>query len=77
MKRPSLLVAAVLALVVASGIVCFISLRGTYTSLEASRSAYYDRYRFADVFARVESAPPMQTLEHSCADRARRDEHEH
>ena len=46
-----------IALVVASGIVCFISLRGTYTSLEASRSAYYDRYRFADVFARVESAP--------------------
>ena len=42
-----------IALVVASGIVCFISLRGTYTSLEASRSAYYDRYRFADVFARA------------------------
>ena len=46
-----------IALVVASGIICFISLRGTYTSLEASRSAYYDRYRFADVFATAERVP--------------------
>jgi putative ABC transport system permease protein len=46
-----------IALVVASGLVCFISLRGTYTSLEASRARYYDRYRFADVFARAERVP--------------------
>ncbi len=46
-----------IALVVASGIVCFISLRGTYASLEASRAAYYEKFRFADVFARAESAP--------------------
>jgi putative ABC transport system permease protein len=48
---------ATIALVVASGIICFISLRGTYTSLEASRAAYYDRFRFADVFATAERVP--------------------
>jgi len=46
-----------IALVLAGGIACFISLRGTYLSLEDARSAYYDRYRFADVFARAERAP--------------------
>ena len=46
-----------IALVIASGITSFIALRGTYTSLEASREAYYDRYRFAHVFARVKRAP--------------------
>jgi putative ABC transport system permease protein len=48
---------ATIALVLASGITCFIALRGTYASLEEARDAYYDRYRFGDVFARVESAP--------------------
>jgi putative ABC transport system permease protein len=48
---------ATIALVLASGITCFIALRGTYNSLENARDAYYDRYRFAHVFARVESAP--------------------
>jgi putative ABC transport system permease protein len=48
---------ATIALVLASGITCFIALRGTYASLEEARDAYYDRYRFAHVFARVESAP--------------------
>jgi putative ABC transport system permease protein len=48
---------ATIALVLASGITCFIALRGTYRSLEDARDAYYDRYRFAHVFARVESAP--------------------
>ena len=38
---------ATIALVLASGITCFIALRGTYASLEWSREAYYDRYRFA------------------------------
>ena len=46
-----------IALVLASGITCFIALRGTYTSLEWSREQYYDRYRFAHVFARLERAP--------------------
>ena len=46
-----------IALVLASGITCFIALRGTYSSLEWSRETYYDRYRFAHVFARLERAP--------------------
>jgi putative ABC transport system permease protein len=58
---------ATIALVVASGIVCFVSMRGTYSSLEASRAAYYERFRFADVFARAERVPEfvarhLQTL---------------
>jgi putative ABC transport system permease protein len=48
---------ATIALVLASGITCFIALRGTYASLEWSRDAYYDRYRFAHVFAHAERAP--------------------
>ncbi len=48
---------ATIALVVAGGITCFISLRGTCDSLEWARAAYYDRYRFADVFAHAKRAP--------------------
>jgi putative ABC transport system permease protein len=48
---------ATIALVLASGITCFIALRGTSASLQASRDDYYDRYRFAHVFARLERAP--------------------
>jgi len=46
-----------IALVLASGITSFIGLRGTYTSLEQARDAYYDHYRFAHVFATLERAP--------------------
>jgi putative ABC transport system permease protein len=46
-----------IALVVAGGIACFICLRGTCDSLDWARAAYYDRYRFADVFAHAERAP--------------------
>jgi putative ABC transport system permease protein len=46
-----------IALVLAGGITCFICLRGTYNSLDASRTRYYDRYRFAHVFAHLERAP--------------------
>lgn len=46
-----------IALVIASGITSFIALRGTYASLAASCDGYYDRYRFAHVFARVKRAP--------------------
>lgn len=46
-----------IALVIASGITSFIALRGTYESLEACRAAYYERFRLADVFARVKRAP--------------------
>ncbi len=46
-----------IALVLAGGITSFIALRGTYTSLLRSRDAYYDRQRFAHVFAQLERAP--------------------
>ena len=63
-----------IALVVASGIMSFAALRGTYESLEASRSHYYADRRFADVFAfakrvpssvarRVEALPGVATVE--------------
>ena len=45
------------ALVVACGISAFVGMRGTYTSLMRSCTAYYDRYRFGDVFAHLRRAP--------------------
>src|SRR5688500_10669234 len=48
---------ATIALVLASGITSFISMRGTYASLESSRDSYYDRSRFAHVFAAAERVP--------------------
>ncbi len=48
---------ATIALVLAGGIMMFIALRGTVASLERARVEYYDRYRFAHVFARLEHAP--------------------
>jgi hypothetical protein len=46
-----------IALVLACGILAMVMLRSTYESLLGARAAYYDAYRFADVFARVERAP--------------------
>lgn len=46
-----------IALVVAVGIAIYVTLTGNYDSLQAARTAYYERYRFADVFAHVERAP--------------------
>lgn len=46
-----------IAIVLASGVASFIMLRGTSDCLESSRLAYYDRYRFAHVFATLERAP--------------------
>ncbi len=48
---------ATIALVLACGIMAMIMLRSTLTSLLGARDAYYERYRFADVFARLERAP--------------------
>jgi putative ABC transport system permease protein len=48
---------ATIAIVLAAGITSFVALRGTYESLEGAREAYYDRYRFAHVFATLERAP--------------------
>ena len=48
---------ATIALVLACGMMAMIMLRSTWSSLLGARDAYYERYRFADVFARVERAP--------------------
>src|SRR6516165_2742456 len=46
-----------IALVMASGVATLILANGAYRSLEESRSAYYERNRFADVFAAATRAP--------------------
>jgi putative ABC transport system permease protein len=46
-----------IALVVAAGIASFVALQGNYGSLEHARDAFYERQRFAKVFARLERAP--------------------
>jgi putative ABC transport system permease protein len=48
---------AAVALVVACGIAAFVAMRSTYHSLLESQAAYYDRYRFADLFAQLKRAP--------------------
>jgi putative ABC transport system permease protein len=49
--------ALAIALVLASGVATLILAVGAYRSLDETRSAYYDRNRFADVFATVTRAP--------------------
>ena len=49
--------ALAIALVLASGVATFVLASGAYHSLEETRSAYYLRYRFADVFGQVRRAP--------------------
>jgi len=46
-----------IALVVACGVAAYVALRSTWDSLLMSRATYYERYRFADVFARCKRAP--------------------
>ncbi|MCW5728507.1 ABC transporter permease [Parvibaculum sp.] len=46
-----------IALVVAGGVATIILAVGSYRSLDETRLAYYERYRFADVFATVRRAP--------------------
>ena len=50
-------VAVAIALVVGAGVATFVMALGTRASLEQTRDAYYERYRFADVFAGVKRAP--------------------
>lgn len=45
------------ALVVLCGIAAFVTMRTAYTALLAAQQGYYDRYRFADVFAHARRAP--------------------
>lgn len=49
--------ALAIALVIASGVATLILAIGAYRSLEETRAAYYERHRFADVFATVTRAP--------------------
>lgn len=46
-----------IALVMACGVAILLTTFGTYISLEETRSAYYERNRFADVFAEANRAP--------------------
>lgn len=49
--------AVAIALVIAAGVGTLVMAVGLISSLEATRDAYYDRYRFADVFAPLVRAP--------------------
>ncbi|HEX3599126.1 MAG TPA: FtsX-like permease family protein, partial [Lacipirellulaceae bacterium] len=46
-----------IALVIAAGVATFVNSRTIVFSLELTRSTFYERYRFADVFAKVKRAP--------------------
>ncbi|MEZ5926445.1 MAG: ABC transporter permease [Hyphomicrobiaceae bacterium] len=46
-----------IALVVAAGVATLILAVGAYRSLDETRRAYYERHRFADIFASVSRAP--------------------
>src|SRR5688572_652168 len=49
--------AVAIVLVMACGVATFVMSLTTLQSLEGSQRAYYDRYRFAQVFAHVKRAP--------------------
>jgi putative ABC transport system permease protein len=49
--------ALAIALVIGCGLAVFVMTLGMIDSLEETRAAYYDRYRFADVFASLKRAP--------------------
>ena len=46
-----------IAIVIAAGVATFVNSRTMLHSLELTRATFYERYRFADVFARVKRAP--------------------
>lgn len=46
-----------IALVIAAGVAMFTMYFSTFESLDHTHKAYYDRYRFADVFASLKRAP--------------------
>ena len=51
-----------IAAVVACGVMAVLALRSTTRSVERARDDYYDRYRFAHVFAALERAPEPLAL---------------
>ena len=46
-----------IAVVIAAGVATFVNSRTILHSLELTRATFYERYRFADVFATVKRAP--------------------
>ena len=46
-----------IALVIGAGVATFVMSFGMLEALDNTRNAYYDRYRFADIFATVKRAP--------------------
>src|SRR5262249_47487157 len=46
-----------IAFVIGGGVATLFMAAGSYRSLDETRTAYYERYRFADVFAVVTRAP--------------------
>lgn len=46
-----------ISMVIASGIAMLITFLGAFDSLHLTRESYYERYRFADVFASLKRAP--------------------
>ena len=55
--------ALAVALVIGCGVAMYVMALGTLRSLEETRAAYYERYRFADIFAEVKRAPAMLSRE--------------
>ncbi|MEZ6011499.1 MAG: FtsX-like permease family protein [Hyphomonas sp.] len=53
--------AIAVGIIVACGVAIMVMALGTLSTLRASRDAYYERYRFADVFATVRRAPESAT----------------
>jgi len=51
------------ALVVACGIAALVGMYSTYYSLVQAQRAYYDAYRFADVFAQLKRAPQSLSVD--------------
>jgi len=49
--------ALAIAVVIGAGLATFIMSIGALKSLDETRAAYYERYRFADIFATVKRAP--------------------
>ena len=49
--------ALAIALVAMCGIATLVTMRGSYEAMVSAQASYYERYRFADVFAHVKSAP--------------------
>ena len=49
--------AVAIALVIAAGVAIYVVMESTLVSLDLTQRTYYERYRFADVFAAAKRAP--------------------